>query len=74
MATAFLAEGYEVMLGSRDALKEELTKWKAANDKSYTGTFAEVAAFANIIVLATKGTVTLNAVELAGKKILQAKW
>lgn len=73
LATAFLAEGYEVMLGSRDALKEELTKWKAANDKGSTGTFAEVAAFANIIVLATKGTVTLNAVELAGKENFTGK-
>ena len=33
LATAFLAEGCEVMLGSRDALKAELVQWKTANEK-----------------------------------------
>lgn len=67
LATSFLAEGYEVMLGSRDASKEELVKWKEANTNGMIGTFADTANFAGVIVLATKGSVVLNAIELAGK-------
>ncbi len=51
LGIAFLAEGYEVMLGSRDALKAELIKWKAINEKGLIGTFADTANFAGIIVL-----------------------
>lgn len=66
LASAFLQEGYDVMLGTRDVTKEEVTKWKAANPKGQTGSFAETAAFADIIVLAAGGTVVKNVIELAG--------
>ena len=73
LATAFLAEGCEVMLGSRDALKAELVQWKTANEKGLIGTFADAANFAEIIVLATKGSVVINAIELAGKNNFEGK-
>jgi hypothetical protein len=54
------------MLGTRDTGKEEVVKWKTENATGQTGTFGEAAAFGEIIVLATGGTVTASAVELAG--------
>ncbi len=66
LASAFLKEGYEVMLGTRDTAKEDVTMWKAANPEGQTGTFAATAAFADIIVLASGGTVIKNVIEMAG--------
>lgn len=66
LASAFLKEGHEVMLGTRDITKEEVVKWKAENTGAQTGSFTETAAFADVIVLATGGSVTKNAIELAG--------
>lgn len=73
LGTAFLVEGYEVMLGSRDALKAELIKWKAINEKGLIGTFINTANFADIIVLSTNGSVTINAIELADRNNFDEK-
>lgn len=56
LASAFLTEGYEVMLSSRNSDKPELQEWKKANSSGVTGNFAEAAAFGDILVLAVKGT------------------
>jgi 8-hydroxy-5-deazaflavin:NADPH oxidoreductase len=68
LATAFLREEYPVMLGTRDIKKEEVVKWKTANKNGQTGSFKETASFGELIILATKGSATLNAIELAGKE------
>ena len=60
LGAGFLKHGYEVMLGTRDILK--LSKWQAGDGKgAQIGSFAEAAAFGNIVVLATKGTAALAA-------------
>lgn len=56
------------MLSSRDGKKEELQKWKAGNVQGKTGSFAEAATFGDLLVLATGGSVTLDAISLAGVK------
>jgi 8-hydroxy-5-deazaflavin:NADPH oxidoreductase len=66
LASAFLKEGHDVMLGTRDITKEEVVKWKAENPAAQTGTFEQTAAFADVIVLATGGSITKNAIALAG--------
>ncbi len=66
LASAFLKEGYEVMLGTRNTSKEEVVKWKAANSTGQTGSFQETAKFGELIVLATGGSVTEDAINLAG--------
>jgi 8-hydroxy-5-deazaflavin:NADPH oxidoreductase len=66
LATAFLTEGHQVMLGTRDVSKETVVKWKAVNDAGQTGSFAETAAFGELIVLAVEGHVATTVVELAG--------
>lgn len=72
LGAGFLKHGYEVMLGTRDILK--LSKWQAGDGKgAQIGSFAEAAAFGNIVVLATKGTAALAAMELAGEENFNGK-
>ncbi len=66
LGNAFLQEGYEVMLGSRNPLKDEMVKWKNDNAKGLTGNFEETASFAEIIVLTVSGLVATNAIQIAG--------
>jgi hypothetical protein len=66
LGKAFLAEGNEVMLGTRNPSKPEVVKWKEQNPKGNIGTFEETANFGELIVLATGGVVTEDAIRLAG--------
>jgi predicted dinucleotide-binding enzyme len=66
LAGGFLGLGHPVKIGSRDP--EKLREWAAgAGDRASTGTFEEAAKFGDILVLATLGTGTQSAIELAGK-------
>lgn len=73
LASAFLKEGHEVMLGTRDTGKDEVVKWKEANPGGLTGTFEEAASFGELLVLATGGSVTMDAIQLAGIKNFNGK-
>jgi predicted dinucleotide-binding enzyme len=66
LATAFLKEGEQVMLGTRNTSKEEVVKWKKENPSGETGTFADTAKFGDILILATNGSATEAAIKLAG--------
>src|SRR4051812_40740737 len=66
LASAFLKEGHEVMLGSRSVSKPEVIAWLDENKNGSTGTFVETAGFADIIVLAVGGDVALQAFSMAG--------
>jgi 8-hydroxy-5-deazaflavin:NADPH oxidoreductase len=77
LAKGFLALGHAVMRGSREPAK--LDKWKQeAGGDARTGTFAEAAAWGEVIVLAVKGTAAEATIDqagpasLAGKTILDA--
>lgn len=71
LGAGFLKHGYEVMLGTRDA--DKLEEWKAANQDAQIGSVEETAAFADIAVLAVKGTAAKSALELAGAENLNGK-
>ena len=72
LAGGFLKHGYEVMAGSRQP--EKLQDWKAEiGPKLQTGNYSETAAFADIIVLAVKGTVARDVLKLAGIDYLSGK-
>src|SRR5262249_45183544 len=65
LADGFLKHGYEVMRGSRDP--EKLAEWKSkAGPKGSVGTFAQAAAFGELVVLAVKGDAAEEVVKLAG--------
>lgn len=61
LAKAFMQEGYDVMLGTRNTSKPEVVQFAKNNPNIKTGTFAEAAAFGEIIVLAVGGKVAEEA-------------
>jgi 8-hydroxy-5-deazaflavin:NADPH oxidoreductase len=71
LATGFLKHGYAVKVGSRSP--EKLAEWAAANPKGQTGTFAEAAAFGDVVLLAVNGNVAAEALRLAGATNLKGK-
>lgn len=73
LATAFLTENNEVMLGTRDTGKADVVKWKEANPKGQTGTFADTAAFGDVLVLAVAGLAAEEALAQSGAENLRGK-
>jgi predicted dinucleotide-binding enzyme len=67
LGIAFLNEQYDVMLGSRDPLKETITQWQAENPSGKTGNFEQAAIFGDILVIAVAGKIVEEALILAGK-------
>lgn len=63
LAAGFKKHGHEVMIGSREP--EKLSAFGSEKGIA-AGTFAEAAAFGDILVLAVKGTIAAQAVGLAG--------
>lgn len=66
LGSAFITEGHEVMLGTRDIQKAEVIKWLAENPGAKAGLFEETASFGEIIVLATSGDITAGVIKAAG--------
>jgi predicted dinucleotide-binding enzyme len=65
LAAGFAGLGHDVKIGSRDPQK--LAEWAStAGPHVSTGTFAETAQFGDIVVLATLGVATEEAIRLAG--------
>ena len=73
LATGFLSEGHQVMLGTRNTSKEDVVKWKNEIKNGLLGSFQETAQFGEVIVLAVSGLVTEDAINLAGKEHLSNK-
>ena len=71
LAAGFTKHGHETMLGTRDTAK--LAVWGRANPKVRLGSFGGTAAFAEIVVLAVKGTASAEALRGAGKENLSGK-
>jgi predicted dinucleotide-binding enzyme len=66
LGNAFIAEGHEVMLGTRDVQKPEVVKWLAENPGAKAGSFEDTAAFGEMIVLATSGDIIAQVIKTAG--------
>ncbi|GJF31614.1 oxidoreductase [Kitasatospora sp. NE20-6] len=74
LATKLVAVGHEVTLGSRTKDNPAALSWaEQAGPHGHAGTFAEAAAFGEVIVNATGGTVSLHALRLAGAEHLAGK-
>jgi len=71
LGAGFLKHGHEVMLGSGSPAK--LHDWAAAHPGARTGSFADAARFAEVAVLAVKGSAALAAVQAAGAAQLAGK-
>jgi 8-hydroxy-5-deazaflavin:NADPH oxidoreductase len=76
LANGFLATGHQVMMGSREAANEKALAWAkeaGAGSAASTGTFADAAKFADMVVLAVSWTGAENALKLAGVENLTGK-
>jgi len=71
LATGFLKHGHEVMLGSGTPAK--LADFAAKHRGVKVGSFADTASFAEIAVLAAKGTAAMAVVRAAGPERLAGK-
>ncbi len=70
LAGGFKKHGYEVRIGSRTPAK--LAEFSASSGIS-TGTFADVAGWAEAVVLAVSGEVAMDALKAAGETNLRGK-
>jgi 8-hydroxy-5-deazaflavin:NADPH oxidoreductase len=74
LGTGFTTLGHEVRLGSRTADNPKTVAWaKGTKGKGSTGTFADAAAFGEVLVLATHGVSTTEAIRLAGPSHFDGK-
>jgi len=71
LATGFLKHGHEVMVGTRTPAK--LAEWARQNPRGRTGGFDATAQFADVVVLAAKGTAAAEALRSAGAANLEGK-
>lgn len=71
LGTGFLQHGHDVMLGTREPAK--LADWTKQHPKSRVGSFADVAKFGELVVLAVKGSAAANALRAAGVANLTGK-
>jgi 8-hydroxy-5-deazaflavin:NADPH oxidoreductase len=71
LAAGFLKHGHSVMVGTRDLSK--LESWASENSSAQVGSFADTAAFAEVVVLAVKGTAASSALHLATPENLAGK-
>jgi predicted dinucleotide-binding enzyme len=71
LGAGFLKHGHEVTMGTREMAK--LADWGTQNPKARLGSFGDAAKFADVAVLAVKGTATIDAVRIAGATNLAGK-
>jgi predicted dinucleotide-binding enzyme len=66
--------GHEVRMGSRQAGNENAVEWaQGAGEGASEGTFADAAEFGELLVNATGGSVSVDALEMAGAENLAGK-
>lgn len=74
LGKAFVALGHHVKMGSRSASNEKALAWaKDSGDRASVGTFAEAAAFGDIVVLATLGAANESVLASVGPEVLRGK-
>jgi len=74
IAGKLVAIGHEVMMGSREAGNAKAREWVAtAGPSAAEGSFADAAAFGEVVVNATAGASTLKALDAAGAANLAGK-
>jgi predicted dinucleotide-binding enzyme len=71
LAAGLLKHGHAVMMGTRETGK--LADWQRENSKGQLGSFADAAAFGEVVVLAVKGSAAADVLRLAGSANLDGK-
>lgn len=74
IATKLVNVGHQIMMGSRTANSDAGQQWlRSVGGKAQLGTFADAAAFGEIVFDCTNGANSLAALRLAGAKNLRGK-
>ena len=74
LGRGFIALGHEVRMGSRSAANDKAAAWvKETGERSSAGTFADAAAFGEVIVLATLGVANEAVLQAAGAEKFAGK-
>lgn len=74
LGTKFVSLGHQVKMGSRSATNEKSAEWVKSNgSKASQGTFADAAAFGELVFNCTSGVVSLQALEQAKSENLKGK-
>lgn len=74
LATALVALGHEVRMGSRQSPNERADAWAASTGSAGSaGTFADAAGFGELLVNCTAGAHSLDALQAAGSEALAGK-
>ncbi|MCG6969443.1 MAG: NAD(P)-binding domain-containing protein [Gammaproteobacteria bacterium] len=71
LASGFLKHGHNAMLGTRDASK--LATWAEQHPNAQVGSFSDSAKYGELVVLAVKGSVAIDALRLANEDNLAGK-
>jgi predicted dinucleotide-binding enzyme len=71
LAAGFLKHGHDVTIGTRTP--DKLAEWGQKNPRGHIGSFDDAAKFAEVVVLAVKGTVARDALLSAGAANLARK-
>jgi 8-hydroxy-5-deazaflavin:NADPH oxidoreductase len=71
LGTGLLALGHSLMLGTTQPTK--LDAWAGANPAAKLGSFADAAAFGDIVILAAKGNAAVQVVQAAGPAAMAGK-
>ena len=71
LGAGFLKHGHEVAMGTRDPTKLEV--WSSKNPGAQVKSFADAAAFGDLVVLAVAGEAALDALKLAGADPIDGK-
>lgn len=71
LGTGLLNEGHKVTLGTRNPAK--LEDWLQSNEGGQVASFQETVKNNDLIILAVKGEVAVNALELIGADLLEGK-
>jgi len=72
LANGFVKHGYDVMIGTNDPEKHPSIQEKTNNNVTI-GTFTEVSAFSDLLVLAVKGSAAEEAIHITGIDNLKGK-
>lgn len=73
LATRLAGLGHEVMMGARDRGNARALEWSGSDSARSTGSFADAAAFGEVVFLAVRGTVSLDVIERAGTETFAGK-
>jgi 8-hydroxy-5-deazaflavin:NADPH oxidoreductase len=74
ISTKLIQLGHQVRMGSRTSKNEKAVAWvKTAGDNASEGTFADAAAFGEIVFNCTSGMASLDALKAADEKNLNGK-